>query len=206
MSDDLFRDPFVLKVIRATLVSQGMRDERLEEAVEKVVRACVERTRRSGRPPTDVGQATALALTIVNAAAGRARARPDVASVPPSAPTSESKPPPAPMPAETPKPQQKAPPPPARRSPVSWIAAALAATLAALAAAYFGFLRPRDSEQQPSRAASESIAPIEKAATDSSAATVRDATAAALAIETGDGGEIDGQSAPPDAYAPPTGD
>ncbi len=74
---DLFYDPFVLKVIRATLASLGVRGkDELEAAMSNVVLACVERSRRSGRPPQDVGQATAIALTIANAAgAGAARKR-----------------------------------------------------------------------------------------------------------------------------------
>ncbi len=221
MSDDLFRDPFVLKVIRATLVSQGMRDERLEEAVDKVVRACAERVRRSGRPPADVGQATALALTIVNAAAGRARARPDAASVPPPAPwtesditppapRTESKAPPAPAHEERSNVREKAPP--TGRATLYWTAAGLAATLAALAAGTVLSLRPRGGEVQPARAASENVAPVapdhKAKAENSGAATAREApTAGGPATEANDSGEIDGgQVAQPDASALPDGE
>jgi hypothetical protein len=145
MSDDLFRSPFVLQVIRATLVSKGIPGERLEEAIEKVVRACIERVRRSGRPPADVGQATAIALTIANAA-GRARPRPDAAA----ATTQE---PPAPergasSPAthadrkteEAPKPQDQAPR--SRRAAVALVTAGIVAALAGATVLYLGSPRP----------------------------------------------------------------
>jgi hypothetical protein len=146
MSDDLFRSPFVLQVIRATLVSKGIPGDRLEDAIEKVVRACIERVRRSGRPPADVGQATAIALTIANAA-GRARARPEVAaatSSEPPAPESGAPPPAAHAERtaeEAPKPQAEAPR--SRRAAITWITAGLGAALAAATALYLGSPGPR---------------------------------------------------------------
>jgi hypothetical protein len=157
MSDDLFRDPFVLKVIRATLVSKGIPDERLDEAVDKVVRACVERVRRTGRPPADVGQATAIALTIANAA-GRARPRPEggASTPPPKEPATESSPPPAPVPAASEKRPEKAPRATTRRrAPVAWIAAGLAMVLAGLTVVYLRSARER-GEPEPARGATQS--------------------------------------------------
>ena len=55
MSDGLFYDPAVLKVIRAILVSRGIRAEQdLEDAIGDVVLACIEYVRETGRPPEDV--------------------------------------------------------------------------------------------------------------------------------------------------------
>src|SRR5579859_1045831 len=141
MSDDLFRSPFVLQVIRATLVSKGIPGERLEEAIEKVVRACVERVRRSGRPPADVGQATAIALTIANAA-GRARARPEATAATtqePSAPERGASSPPAHTERttdEAPKPQDQAPR--SRRTAVALVTAGVVAALAGATVLYLG--------------------------------------------------------------------
>jgi hypothetical protein len=149
MSDDLFRSPFVLQVIRATLVSKGIPGERLEEAIEKVVRACIERVRRSGRPPADVGQATAIALTIANAA-GRARPRPEAGAAttqPPPAPESGGSPPAThagKTTEEPPKPQDQAPR--SRRAAVALITAGVVAALAGATVLYLGSPRPRSVE------------------------------------------------------------
>ena len=68
MSDALFYDPAVLKVVRAILVSNGIRAEHdLEDAIGEVVLDCIEYVRRSGRPPGDVAQAIALARPIARA-------------------------------------------------------------------------------------------------------------------------------------------
>ena len=65
MSDARFYDPAVLKVVRAVVVSRGIRAEPdLEDAIGAVVLACIEYVRRTGRPPEDVGQATAIARRI----------------------------------------------------------------------------------------------------------------------------------------------
>src|SRR5450755_2317217 len=80
MSDHLFSDPPVLKVIRAILVSRGIRAEHeLEDAIGEVVLACIELVRSTGRPPEDVAQAIAIARPIARADAtdaARKRARP----------------------------------------------------------------------------------------------------------------------------------
>lgn len=68
MSDALFYDPAVLKVIRAILMSNGIRAEHdLEDGIGEVVLACIEYVRRSGRPPEGVAQAVALARPIARA-------------------------------------------------------------------------------------------------------------------------------------------
>jgi DNA-directed RNA polymerase specialized sigma24 family protein len=65
MSDGLFDDPAVLKVIRAILVSSGTRAEQdLEDAIREVVLACIEHVRDTGRPPGDVSAAIAIARPI----------------------------------------------------------------------------------------------------------------------------------------------
>jgi hypothetical protein len=79
MSDGLFYDPAVLKVIRAILVSGGIRAEQdLEDAIGEVVLACIEHVRGTGRPPEDVAGAIAIARPIargdgIDAARKRAR-------------------------------------------------------------------------------------------------------------------------------------
>ncbi len=68
MSDRLFYDPAVLKVIRAILVSSGIRSEPdLEDAIGEVVLACIEHVRKTGRPPEDVSAAIAIARPIARA-------------------------------------------------------------------------------------------------------------------------------------------
>jgi hypothetical protein len=149
MSDDLFRSPFVLQVIRATLVSKGIPGEHLDEAIEKVVRACIERVRRSGRPPADVGQATAIALTIANAV-GRARARPEAAAATTKEPPAPESGPSSPAThadrttEEAPKPRDQAPR--SRRAAVAWVTAGIVAALAGATVLYLGSPRPRTVE------------------------------------------------------------
>jgi hypothetical protein len=81
MSDALFYDRAVLKVIRAILVSTGIRGEQdLEDGIGEVVLACIEHVRSTGRPPKDVAEAIAIARPIagrdaVDAARMRARRR-----------------------------------------------------------------------------------------------------------------------------------
>ncbi len=79
MLERLFYDPAVLKVVRAVLVSKGIRDEQdLEDAIGEVVLACVEHVRATGRPPADVAGAIAMARPIARADAidaARKRAR-----------------------------------------------------------------------------------------------------------------------------------
>jgi hypothetical protein len=79
MSDDLFYEPAVLKVIRAILVSGGIRSEPdLEDAIGEVVLACIEHVRETGRPPKDVPEAIAIARPIARGDgldAARKRAR-----------------------------------------------------------------------------------------------------------------------------------
>jgi hypothetical protein len=78
-SDGLFYDAAVLKVIRAILVSKGIRSEQdLEDAIGEVVLACVEQVRDTGRSPKDVPGAIAVARPIARAEgidAARKRAR-----------------------------------------------------------------------------------------------------------------------------------
>jgi hypothetical protein len=67
MSEALFYDPAVLNVVRAIVVSRGIRAEQdLEDAIGEVVLACIEYVRRTGRPPEDVAQAIAIARLIAN--------------------------------------------------------------------------------------------------------------------------------------------
>ena len=67
MSEALFYDPAVLKVIRAILVSKGIRAEQdLEDAIGEVVLACIEYVRQTGRPPKNVDEAKAIARTVAN--------------------------------------------------------------------------------------------------------------------------------------------
>jgi hypothetical protein len=67
MSEALFYDPAVLKVIRAILVSKGIRAEQdLEDAIGEVVLACIEYVRRTGRPPKNADEAIAIARTVAN--------------------------------------------------------------------------------------------------------------------------------------------
>jgi hypothetical protein len=79
MSESLFYDPAVLKVIRAILVSAGIRSEPdLEDAIGEVVLACIEHVRKTGRPPKDVAEAIAIARPIARGDgldAARKRAR-----------------------------------------------------------------------------------------------------------------------------------
>jgi DNA-directed RNA polymerase specialized sigma24 family protein len=79
MSDGFFYDRAVLKVIRAVLVSKGIRAEPdLEDAIGEVVLACIEHVRSTGRPPEDVAGAIAMARPIARADAidaARKRAR-----------------------------------------------------------------------------------------------------------------------------------
>jgi hypothetical protein len=63
MSEALFNSPEVRKVIRAVLVSKGVRDD-LENEIEAVVLKCIEQVRKTGRPPADVKEAIALARAI----------------------------------------------------------------------------------------------------------------------------------------------
>jgi DNA-directed RNA polymerase specialized sigma24 family protein len=78
-SDGLFYDAAVLKVIRAVLVSKGIRAEQdLEDAIGDVVLACIEHVRDTGRPPQDVPGAIAIARPVARARgidAARKRAR-----------------------------------------------------------------------------------------------------------------------------------
>jgi hypothetical protein len=79
MSEALFYHPTVRKVIRAVLVSKGIRAEPdLEDAINEVVLACIEYVHRTGRPPKDVAEAAAIARRIasadgIDAARGRRR-------------------------------------------------------------------------------------------------------------------------------------
>lgn len=67
MSDARFYDPAVLKVVRAIVVSRGIRAEQdLEDAIGEVVLACIEYVRRTARPPEDVAQAIAIARRVAN--------------------------------------------------------------------------------------------------------------------------------------------
>jgi len=68
MSDGLFYDPAVLKVIRAILVSGGIRAEAdLEDAIGDVVLACIEHVHARGWPPENVAAAIAIARPIARA-------------------------------------------------------------------------------------------------------------------------------------------
>jgi DNA-directed RNA polymerase specialized sigma24 family protein len=68
MSDGLFYEPAVLEVVRAILVSKGIRAEPdLEDAIGDVVLACIEHVRRTGRPPEDVAGALAIARPVASA-------------------------------------------------------------------------------------------------------------------------------------------
>jgi hypothetical protein len=65
MSDALFYDPAVLKVVRAILASRGIRaDHDLEDGIGDVVLSCIEHVRASGRPPEHVAQAIAIVRPI----------------------------------------------------------------------------------------------------------------------------------------------
>lgn len=65
MSESLFYDPAVLRVIRAILVSKGIRrTQELEDAIADVVLLCIEYVRKTGRPPRDVPEAIAIARPI----------------------------------------------------------------------------------------------------------------------------------------------
>jgi DNA-directed RNA polymerase specialized sigma24 family protein len=77
VSEALFYDPAVIKVIRAILVSTGIRAEHdLEEATHEVVLACIQQVRKTGRPPKDVAEAIAIARPIAKRkGAGWARTR-----------------------------------------------------------------------------------------------------------------------------------
>jgi hypothetical protein len=189
MSDDLFRDPFVLQVIRATLVSNGIPGERLDDAVDKVVRACVERVRRGARAPADVGQATAIALTVVNAAAGRARARPGAGAATPKEPGApESVAPPAAIHGdrtseEVQRPQVKAPR--RRKATVVWIAAGIVAALAGAAALVLGSLRPRGDAPSAPSASSVGLGPAPSLEGDASAEAMPSEAIAAEVVEAG---------------------
>jgi len=78
-SDGLFYDAAVIKVIRAVLVSRGIRAEQdLEDAIGDVVLACIEHVRDTRRPPQDVPGAIAIARAVARARgidAARKRAR-----------------------------------------------------------------------------------------------------------------------------------
>ncbi|MDP9037241.1 MAG: hypothetical protein M3O50_20780, partial [Myxococcota bacterium] len=68
MSEAFFYDPALLKVVRAILLSKGVRAEQdLEDAIGEVVLACIERVRRSGRPPEHVAEAIAIVRPIARA-------------------------------------------------------------------------------------------------------------------------------------------
>jgi hypothetical protein len=79
MSEALFYDPAVLKVIRAILMSEGIRAEHdLEDGIGEVVLACIEQVRSTGRPPENVAAAIAMVRAVarrdaVDAARKRAR-------------------------------------------------------------------------------------------------------------------------------------
>jgi hypothetical protein len=65
MGEALFHDPEVRKVIRAILVSKGIRgEEDLEDAVGAVVLRCIERVRETGEAPEVVDEAIPLARKI----------------------------------------------------------------------------------------------------------------------------------------------
>jgi hypothetical protein len=66
MSEELFNHPEVKKVIRAILVSKGMRSEQeLEDGVADVVLACIEEVRaKKKQPPKDVAEAKAFARPV----------------------------------------------------------------------------------------------------------------------------------------------
>ncbi len=65
---ELFYDPDVLKMIRAILVSKGIRDkEDLRDSINDVVLKCIETVDRSGLPPKDVAGAKAIARPIAQA-------------------------------------------------------------------------------------------------------------------------------------------
>jgi len=65
VSEELFYDPAVIKVIRRILVSAGIRAEHdLEEVTNEVVLACIKQVRKTGRPPKDVAEAIAIARPI----------------------------------------------------------------------------------------------------------------------------------------------
>jgi DNA-directed RNA polymerase specialized sigma24 family protein len=64
MSEDLFNDPAVVRVIRAVLVSKGIPAQQLDDAIADVRLKCIERVRETGRPPKDVAEASAIARPI----------------------------------------------------------------------------------------------------------------------------------------------
>ncbi len=65
MSEALFYDPAALKVVRAILVSSGIRGTQdLEDAIHAVVLKSIEHVRRTGRPPETVDEAIAIARPI----------------------------------------------------------------------------------------------------------------------------------------------
>jgi hypothetical protein len=68
MSEALFYDPAVLKVVRAILASRGIRGEQdLEDGIGEVVLACIEHVRRTGRPPEGAEEAIVIARSIASA-------------------------------------------------------------------------------------------------------------------------------------------
>ncbi|HLK37522.1 MAG TPA: hypothetical protein VKU41_12270 [Polyangiaceae bacterium] len=68
MSDTIFFDPAVLKVVRAILAARGVRTEQdLEDGIGDVVLAAIEHVLRTGRPAGDVAQAIAIVRPIANA-------------------------------------------------------------------------------------------------------------------------------------------
>lgn len=67
MSDALFYDRSVLRVIRAVLVTTGIRAEQdLEDGIADVVLACIEYVRKTGRPPENAGEASTIARLVAN--------------------------------------------------------------------------------------------------------------------------------------------
>ena len=68
MSDEtIFYDPAVILVIRAVLMSKGIRyEEDLKEATNDVVADCIEHCRETGLVPETVEQATPIARTIAD--------------------------------------------------------------------------------------------------------------------------------------------
>jgi DNA-directed RNA polymerase specialized sigma24 family protein len=65
MSEALFYDARVLRVIRAVLRSKGTRhEEDLQDATQTVLEKCIRQVRASGRPPKDVKEAIKIARRV----------------------------------------------------------------------------------------------------------------------------------------------
>jgi DNA-directed RNA polymerase specialized sigma24 family protein len=68
MSEELFNHPEVRAMIRAILLSKGIRgEEDLKDGIQEVISRCIERVRATGRPPNDSPEARAIARPIAEA-------------------------------------------------------------------------------------------------------------------------------------------